>query len=241
MKFTVEGKYVRGITLFGETILGDWDASEGQLRVDKAFIPELSSSWFKGVSVIRKETKSTFKMFVGQFSDAPFVVYTKKSIELEILARPHDGYAYSRPGHTIQFIVPDSSFLSKMKVHEAAAQKFIKSQSSQGGAPSSNNSGSSAGKFTSTPQQGAACDWSKHGNTLVKKGSDYFLCDGGVWTWWKSAASGGGSGSDSKPDVKPGQPCSPLGARVESKSNVTVVCNAAKVGRVTVLTWRRVN
>jgi hypothetical protein len=233
-----------GVTVTGFATEGNWDDPNGRfVSLDKAHIPVLSRSWFKEVSVIRKDPFSTF-MYSGQSTGRPLVVFTRTSMTIEITAKPYlnnPDLAYTRPGHTIEFIVPDSSFLSKMKVHEAAAQKFIKSQSSKGGAPSSNNSGSSAGKFTSTPQQGAACDWSKHGNKLVKKGSDYFLCDGGVWKWWKSAASGGGSGSDSKPDVKPGQPCSPLGARVESKSNGTVVCTAVKVGRLAVLTWRRVN
>lgn len=231
----------QGVTIAGIPVVGDWSDPIGRFDTGgKAFIPSLSRSWFKEVQVVRNSPDSTF-LYSGQSTAQPLVVYTKASMTMEITALPFKNdpkLEYSRPGHTIEFVVPNAAFIAKLKVHEAAAQKFIKSQNSQGGKPSSDSSGSTIGKFTSTPQQGAACDWSKHGNSLVKKGSDYYLCDGGVWKWWKSASSEGSN--DSRPDVKPGQPCSPLGARVQSKNHGTVVCTAAKIGRLTVLTWRKV-
>lgn len=232
----------QGVSITGIPLVGDWDDPKGKFDTrGKAFIPSLSRSWFKEIQIVRNSPDSTF-LYSGQSTAHPLVVFTKASMTIEITALPYENtpsLAYGRPGHTIEFVVPDASFVTKLKVHEAAAQKFIESQNSQGGKPPPGSGGSTTEKFTSTPQQGAACDWSKHGNSLVKKGSDYFLCDGGIWKWWKSASSGGSS--ESRPDVKPGQPCSPVGARVQSKNHGTVVCTAAKIGRLTVLTWRRLD
>lgn len=99
-------------------------------------------------------------------------------------------------------------------------------------------------KFSPTPKPGAACDWNLHGNKLVQKGSDLYLCDRGVWTWWKKAtspSSGTQGSSNSKPDVRPGQLCSPVGKKVESKSNGTLLCGPKRVGRVTTLVWYKSN
>ena len=95
-------------------------------------------------------------------------------------------------------------------------------------------------KFSPTPVPGSPCDGQLHGNTLVQKGSSLYLCDRNVWVYWRAASnSTGNTQTQQKPDVKPGQNCSPVGKKVASKSNGNLICSPTRVGRLIVPRWIR--
>jgi hypothetical protein len=103
--------------------------------------------------------------------------------------------------------------------------------------------------------EGGRCNLSKFSNSLVMSngkihGGQFgpnvnyagplYLCDGGVWIYWKTAEPKlRVQGNSSLADVSPGEGCTSIGKTLSSKNFGKLKCKYVRVGKLQALMWMR--